>query len=308
LDNAKLERADLSDFIVKDDVSPAIDLDSVWEALREAARAPHPIAALETALGIVIDDGDKDFPTWKSRQTFSAPVSQMIDLYLPLVIHDTSDHPMRIAHLGQSLDGRIATVIGASHYVTGPENIDHLHRLRALCDAVVVGAGTAEADNPRLTVRRVAGENPLRVVIDPRGRLSPTLGIFNDCAAKTLIYRAKPVPAKQAAQFSENVEIAVMPKEDDGISPGAIIDDLRQRGAKRIFVEGGGVTVSRFLRAGCLDRLQVTIAPMVIGSGRSGISLPEIDRLDRAIRPRARHFSMGSDILFDCAPGTSVFP
>src|SRR6201991_2834844 len=76
-----------------------------------------------------------------------------------------------VGQLGQSLDGRIATETGHSHYINGPAGLAHLHRLRALVDAVVVGIGTALADNPQLTVRRVSGPHPARVVIDTRGRL-----------------------------------------------------------------------------------------------------------------------------------------
>ena len=73
-----------------------------------------------------------------------------------------------VGQIGQSLDGRIATPTGHSHYINGPAGLDHLHRLRALVDAVLVGVGTAIADDPQLTVRRVAGPNPARVVLDPK--------------------------------------------------------------------------------------------------------------------------------------------
>src|SRR5215470_8789505 len=82
-----------------------------------------------------------------------------------------SGRPMVVGQIGQSLDGRIATPSGHSCYINGPEGIAHLHRLRALVDAVVVGAGTVRADDPQLTVRCVTGPNPVRVVIDPRGTL-----------------------------------------------------------------------------------------------------------------------------------------
>ena len=84
------------------------------------------------------------------------------------------DNLVVVGQFGQSIDARIATASGHSHYINGPAGLAHLHRLRALVDAVVVGVGTAIADNPQLTVRRVAGPSPARVVIDPGGRLPRT--------------------------------------------------------------------------------------------------------------------------------------
>ena len=88
-----------------------------------------------------------------------------------------------IAQLGQSLDGRVATATGKSRYINGPEAIRHLHRLRALCDAVVVGVGTVIADDPQLTVREVQGPCPARVVIDPNFRLPDCARMLGDGAA-----------------------------------------------------------------------------------------------------------------------------
>ena len=87
------------------------------------------------------------------------PRRAMIDLYLP-ICSATDAHPITVGHLGQSLDGFIATHAGESQFVTGEENILHLHRMRALCDAVVVGAGTVAADDPQLTTRHVSGAEP----------------------------------------------------------------------------------------------------------------------------------------------------
>ena len=95
--------------------------------------------------------------------------SPLADPFQPIAAAP-GDQPFVVAQLGQSLDGRIATVTGESRYINGAAALDHLHRLRAAVDAVVVGAGTIIADDPQLTVRRVAGRNPARVVIDPTGR------------------------------------------------------------------------------------------------------------------------------------------
>jgi len=202
--------------------------------------------------------------------------------------------PLTLGHLGQSLDGRIATESGRSHYITGPENIVHLHRLRALCDAVIVGAGTVAADDPRLTTRRVAGSNPIRVVIDPSGRLTKDRKLFADGAAPTwLVCAANAEPASATRTL-------VIDAADGTLPPRSIVAALHSEGLFGLFVEGGGITVSRFLAAGALDRLQVAVAPLVLGSGRPAFTLPVIDDLDRALRPACRTFPMGKDVLFDC--------
>jgi riboflavin biosynthesis pyrimidine reductase len=97
------------------------------------------------------------------------------------------------------------------------------------------------------------------------------------------------------------VETALLPVSDDGsgFAPAAVISLLAARGAQRILVEGGGITVSRFLAAGALDRLHVVVAPMLIGSGRPGLTLPAIDHLDQALRPAHRRESLGEDVLYE---------
>ncbi|MFN3459676.1 MAG: RibD family protein [Oceanibaculum sp.] len=200
------------------------------------------------------------------------------------------DGPWVLAHLGQSLDGRIATASGKSHYVTGQENIVHLHRLRALADCVVVGAGTVAADDPALTVRHVPGRNPVRAVIDPMGRLPGDRKIFTDGAARTLVL---------TGTAEGPGERLLVPSGPDGMAPADILSALRGLGLARIFIEGGGRTVSGFLQAGLLDRLQIAVAPMLIGSGIPAITLPAIDSLDNALRPPGCIHPMGTDVLFD---------
>src|SRR3984893_10067606 len=92
-----------------------------------------------------------------------------------------------VGQFGQSLDGRVATESGHSHYINGPAGLAHLHRLRALVAVVVVGGGRALADDPQLTVRHVAGPNPARVVIDPRGRMASGARVFARDGARRLV-------------------------------------------------------------------------------------------------------------------------
>src|SRR5262245_40670545 len=122
---------------------------------------------------------------WRSLLAPNDARTELLNLYLP-VCSATSARPMTIGHLGQSLDGFIATHSGDSQFVTGDHNIVHLHRMRALSDAVVVGAGTVANDDPQLTVRHVSGPNPLRVIFDPGRRLSDSFRVFTDDIGPTL--------------------------------------------------------------------------------------------------------------------------
>jgi diaminohydroxyphosphoribosylaminopyrimidine deaminase / 5-amino-6-(5-phosphoribosylamino)uracil reductase len=227
----------------------------------------------------------------------------LVDLYLP-ICSATSARPIAVGHLGQSLDGFIATHAGESQYVTGPENLLHMHRMRALCDAVVVGAGTVAADDPQLTTRHVSGPSPLRVVLDPTRRLEEHYRVFSDDAAATLYVVARSATTPEERHFGRATLVAVDDREDSVDLP-ELVRLLHARGCSRIFIEGGGVTVSMFLEANLLDRLQMAIAPLIIGEGRPAIRLPPPASLSDCHRPGYRVFRMGGDILFDCDLRTS---
>lgn len=202
-----------------------------------------------------------------------------------------------IAQLGQSLDGRIATASGHSHYINGVEARAHLHRLRAAVDAVIIGVGTANADAPRLTVRLVDGAHPQRVILDPDGRARADLPAFVEADAPTL--HLVGMDAEGAQHGGAHVTRVRLPRTGAGFAPQAILDALAARGLRRVLVEGGAVTVSRFIDAGVVDRLHLLVSPMLIGSGRPGLQLPDIATLEQARRPRAALYRCGSDTLFD---------
>ena len=201
-----------------------------------------------------------------------------------------------VGQFGQSIDARIATTTGHSKYINGAAGLAHLHRLRALVDAVVVGVGTALADDPQLSVRRVEGPSPARVVVDPNGRLPSTARLLDADGIRRLVLTG------EAARtvYPVGVEVVRLPMGGGHIAPTAMLAALAERGLRRILIEGGADTVSRFLAAGCLDRLHVVIAPIIIGAGQSSITLPPIERVERALRAPMRAHVLGEEVLLDC--------
>lgn len=232
---------------------------------------------------------------WSSALGTDDPRRDLLDLYLPISSANAS-RPIIVGHLGQSLDGFIATTSGDACFVTGPQNILHLHRLRALCDAVIVGARTVENDNPRLTTRLVSGANPLRVVLDPKRRLSDSHHVFSDGDANTVRVTARDAGSGARVDKRE-IQVGYV---EDRLDLHDLVRQLRARGCARIFVEGGGVTVSSFLEAGLLDRLHIAVAPLLIGEGRPAIRMAPRRLLKDCMKVRPRIYRTGEDVLFDC--------
>src|SRR5215470_5531945 len=207
--------------------------------------------------------------------------------------YGTKDDLMVVGQCGQSIDARIATAAGHSHYINGAAGLAHLHRLRALVDAVVVGVGTALADDPQLTVRRVAGPCPARVVIDPNGRLPASARLLAGDGVRRLVIAREDVRSTLPA----GIESIGLPAPQGRVAPAAILAALAARGFRRILIEGGADTVSRFLAARCLDRLHVVIAPIIMGGGRASITLPPIARVDEAVQAPMRAHVLGEEVL-----------
>ncbi len=221
---------------------------------------------------------------------------------LPAALYDPLLSPAAAAdgcyvlgRIAQSLDGRIATTSGDSHWISGHEDIVHTHRLRALFDAVIVGAGTIRADDPQLTTREVPGSSPTRVVIDTNRRLDDRYRIFHD-GPPTLLLCALDAPGPNRLGHAPVIRL---PRFGEGLDIASVIAALATRDLRRIYVEGGGITVSRFLAAGALDRLHVTIAPLLIGSGIPAFTLPAASTLSDGLRFDWSIHRLGRDLLVD---------
>ena len=269
----------------------------------DAARREMPGEALESTVAgderavlLRADDG-----TFVLGPALTAAERDFVELYLPL-LGGGDGEPFVLAHLGQSADARIATLSGDSNTVTGRADFVHMHRLRALSDVVLVGAGTVAADDPRLTTRLVEGPNPVRVVLDPGARLGEEAGVFRDRAAPTLRVRAGPGERRGAAPPAGHhgtVTTVTVPMAGDGLSLPAVLGALRARNLPVVFIEGGGVTVTRWLVEGLLDRLHLVAAPVLVGDGRPALSLPGAASMAESLRPPCRLYRLGRDVLWD---------
>ncbi|UOY02743.1 bifunctional diaminohydroxyphosphoribosylaminopyrimidine deaminase/5-amino-6-(5-phosphoribosylamino)uracil reductase RibD [Blastococcus sp. PRF04-17] len=153
--------------------------------------------------------------------------------------------PFVVWKTAATLDGRVAAADGSSRWITGEQARAAVHRLRATCDAVVVGVGTALTDDPQLTVRDGSGRRPLRVIADRQGRLPETARVLDD-AAPTLVSRAA--------------------------DPAALLAELFERDVRRVLLEGGPTLAAAFLRDGLVDEAVIHVAPKLLGAGPSLVS------------------------------------
>ena len=229
------------------------------------------------------------------------PAGPLGALFGPLLAPPrAADGCIVVGRLAQTLDGRIATLSGSSQWISGRGDLLHTHRLRALCHAVVVGAGTVRSDDPRLTTRDCGGPHPVRVVLDTDRRLGAGLrrvprGPADPAALCRGRARRRPPRHRRGAAAAARCAVGGLRIAGDPRGAGGARPDAG------IFVEGGGVTVSRFLAAGCLDRLHVTVAPVLLGSGIPAFTLPEAARIADGLRFAWTVHSLGPDVLFDIA-------
>ncbi|MET7621333.1 bifunctional diaminohydroxyphosphoribosylaminopyrimidine deaminase/5-amino-6-(5-phosphoribosylamino)uracil reductase RibD [Streptomyces sp. NPDC005408] len=177
-----------------------------------------------------------------------------------------------------TLDGRIAAQDRSSRWITSPESRADVHRLRAEADAVVVGSGTARADDPHLAVRGIEGAvQPLRVVVDTDATaVRPGARVLDD-AAPTLIAVAEDAE-------TELPDVVRLPRAAQGLSVTALLEALHQRGIRSVLLEGGPTLAGAFVAAGVIDKVVGYLAPVLLGAGPAALADAGITTITEALR------------------------
>ncbi len=187
------------------------------------------------------------------------------EIIKPYAKYITTGLPYVTVKYAQSLDGRIATSTGSSRWISSPESLKFAHRLRATHDAVLIGAGTANNDDPLLTVRHVRGRNPIRVILSGSGKLRKNLKIFRSNEARTI------VATSSNHKFPSGVEVLKLSSGSKGVDLLSLLRKLAEVGITSILVEGGADVITRLLDARLVDRLICVTCPIIIGEGISAV-------------------------------------
>jgi diaminohydroxyphosphoribosylaminopyrimidine deaminase / 5-amino-6-(5-phosphoribosylamino)uracil reductase len=190
--------------------------------------------------------------------------------------------PFVIYKVAATLDGRIAAADGTSRWITGSESRAEVHRLRAACDAIVVGSGTQQADDPHLAVREDAPpeRQPLRVVVDSNAR-TPAGARVLDGAAPTVIAVAADADADH---LEPGATVLRLPRSQRGLDLHALLARLYEREVRAVLLEGGPTLAGSFLAAGLVDRVIQYVAPAMLGSGRAAVGDAGITTMDGILR------------------------
>ncbi|HLX04018.1 MAG TPA: bifunctional diaminohydroxyphosphoribosylaminopyrimidine deaminase/5-amino-6-(5-phosphoribosylamino)uracil reductase RibD [Candidatus Binatus sp.] len=189
------------------------------------------------------------------------------------ITRTTQGRPLGILKLAMSLDGRIAAASGDSRWISSRESRELVHRWRRECDAIMVGAGTVIADDPRLTCRVTGGRDPVRVVVDAQLRTAPTARVYRQRskAATVLVTTQDNLASARERYERRSVEVIAVATRDGKIELNRLMLEFGHRGWCRVLIEGGAKLAGSALSAGIVDRVAFFIAPKIIGAGLSAI-------------------------------------
>jgi len=233
-----------------------------------------------------------------SRGLFASEARDLNAAYVTAILEG---RPLVTLKAGISLDGRIATASGESRWITSATSRREAHRLRAAHDAVLIGIGTALADDPRLTARAGgAGRSPIRVLLDTRLRVSSRSLLLRSRGGAVLVYTAGGSPSKRRALARAGASVVEVPRGPGGVRLRSVLADLVRRGAHSLLVEGGSEVAWSFLREGVVDRLALFVAPTILG-GRGAVPFvggPGVGRPAQGFRvARMEVRRVGGDLL-----------
>ena len=205
----------------------------------------------------------------------------------------------------QTLDGRIATASGDSRWISSPPSLRFAHRLRAVHDAILVGADTVRMDNPELTCRLVRGRNPLRIVVDSVLRLPPDATIFSD-GKRTIAVATRRAPAASRRLLEKKgVEVLEIGEDPAGrVNLRQLLAVLGKREISSVLVEGGAAVATAFLKENLVDRLLIVLAPKIVGVGVNAVGDLGIRRMDDALGFSFQRVACcGADLILDARLG-----
>jgi len=208
------------------------------------------------------------------------------------------DRPYVLLKYAQTLDGRIATRSGDSKWISGEPERRVSHALRAACDAVLVGAGTVRQDDPQLTVRLVPGATPLRVVLSSRLGVPQTAKVFSEEAPTMIFTTANADSQRRAELLAAGVAIHEVAAAPGGVDLAAALAELRQAGVRSLMVEGGAGVITSLLASRLVDRLVVSVSPIIVGAGVEAVRELGVERITDGLRLSNRSVNViGEDVL-----------
>jgi len=222
------------------------------------------------------------------------------------LLGELPEHAARAAVIlkfAQTLDGRIAARGGDSRWISGTEERRLTHALRAACDAVLVGVGTVVRDDPQLTVRLVDGRSPARVVLDPSLRTPVDARLFEDDVPVILVAGPNADPERADRLRGRGAGIVAVPAAPAGVDLPAALRAIRALGFRSVLTEGGARVLTSFLLSGEVDRVIVSVAPLVLGRGVDAVDDLGSRRIADAVRLEDRVVrQVGDDIVIAGTP------
>ncbi len=233
----------------------------------------------------------------------SNDIKQFITIYSPYCFAPyyakQKSRAFSVSHFAQSLDGCIATSTGDSKWIGSQENLVHAHRMRAICDSVLIGSGTLRIDKPKLTVRHVKGPPPLRIVI---GKSVKDIDSLRNAARSPILL----IGAKNKI-IDDVVETVNIDGESQFIDGLSVLKFLYKKNIFSVYIEGGSITTSHFLMDDAIDIIQLHISPIILGKGLKTFDFPLIEKVSESIRFKSnQYFRIGDGFMFVGKTRTSI--